>query len=383
MISTTKQIFENESVNFLSTNNISRTYNQQINPSAISELYLDEETADVHFLINKNQRIPAHKCILSASSTVFRQMLYGPLRETAAINITDDFIAVDNVFKEFLKIFYLCDIHIQSENVIDMFLLADKYDVPKLKEFCYHFLTYELTINIFFRAYELVSELAMKFDLSGLKTLCCDKIRLQADDLLISPYIAECSRETLKDIVKWAGLYCNEIFILEALMEWAKKSCEYRNIDPNSIVNCREALGDVLDLINFSDMAAEEFELCQQKYANLLSTEESEKIIHTITVRYEPSDIFVILVEVVADLYFYRNDDNFGITSIETISFKNVVECEGDEIEPFNFEFLRIPLWRSVYCYGYRYPSIIQRYAIPICIKKRNVFFQAPFGNCT
>lgn len=46
---------------------------------ALKKLYLDSETADVHFIFGneKKVRIPAHKMLMAANSDTFKSIFYG------------------------------------------------------------------------------------------------------------------------------------------------------------------------------------------------------------------------------------------------------------------------------------------------------------------
>lgn len=73
----------------------------------ISNMYLKSDYADVHYEIStdgQTEKVPAHKAILATASPVFRQMLFGPLKEGDVIKLPDTTVGA---FKEFLHFFYL------------------------------------------------------------------------------------------------------------------------------------------------------------------------------------------------------------------------------------------------------------------------------------
>lgn len=55
----------------------------------IKNMYLNEETADVHFVFDVEHRVPAHKNILASESKVFHTMFVGALKEKGQVKITD------------------------------------------------------------------------------------------------------------------------------------------------------------------------------------------------------------------------------------------------------------------------------------------------------
>ena len=88
--------------------------------------------SDIKFSFPGNDTIiPAHKYVLAVSSSVFFAMFYGDLAETRD---TIDIIDCDpDTFLSFLRFIY-CDeaIFKDTDSVVKVMLLADKYDVPSL-----------------------------------------------------------------------------------------------------------------------------------------------------------------------------------------------------------------------------------------------------------
>lgn len=103
-------------------------------------LYLNAETADVYFVIGGQQpseRVPAHKCILAASSPVFRAMFYEPLKEEDDIKIVN---TSAEAFKEFLRVLYFVGGEINVKNVHEVLRLGIMYDVDACVKKCDTFL---------------------------------------------------------------------------------------------------------------------------------------------------------------------------------------------------------------------------------------------------
>lgn len=69
------------------------------------KLYLNANGADIHFAFkSSDERIPAHKIILSAISPVFQTAFFGSMPVDDKIKIEDDGIN-GNAFKQFLQFF--------------------------------------------------------------------------------------------------------------------------------------------------------------------------------------------------------------------------------------------------------------------------------------
>lgn len=71
-------------------------------------------------------KIPAHKKVLAASSSIFSAMFNGPLKETGDVQIVD---VSSHAFREFLQIFYNNKVKLTLDNLNEVMVLVDKYDV--------------------------------------------------------------------------------------------------------------------------------------------------------------------------------------------------------------------------------------------------------------
>lgn len=90
---------------------------------SVGKFHHDSKTADVYFTFEPSTnngsdiRIGAHKNLLAATSDVFKAMLYGELKETGDIRLTD---VSDAAFKEFLQYFYQCTVKLTAENITEV-----------------------------------------------------------------------------------------------------------------------------------------------------------------------------------------------------------------------------------------------------------------------
>lgn len=103
----------------------------KVTSRATANMYLNEETADVHFVFeidDMEQRVAAHKSLLAAGSPVFHAMFYGTIKEKGDVKISD---ASVKGFMDFLSVFYLDQVKINKENVAEIMDLSNKYDIPE------------------------------------------------------------------------------------------------------------------------------------------------------------------------------------------------------------------------------------------------------------
>lgn len=103
----------------------------------IANLYAEQLMSDVCLVVGDN-RYPAHRVILCASSDVFQVMLMNPewneCRESV-IELKEDPMC-SMVFPQFLKYLYVGQIKVSIQTVMPMLELADKYNIKDLVELC-------------------------------------------------------------------------------------------------------------------------------------------------------------------------------------------------------------------------------------------------------
>lgn len=89
-------------------------------------------------LVVGNNRYPAHRVILCASSEVFQVMLMNPQWDEckkSVIELKED-PSCTEVFPQFLKYLYVGQIRISLQTVMPMLALADKYNIKDLVQLC-------------------------------------------------------------------------------------------------------------------------------------------------------------------------------------------------------------------------------------------------------
>ena len=102
----------------------------------LADLFVKQEGCDVKFYFNGNQKIGGHTSILSARSSVFKQVT----KTSKIIQVEDD--VEPNIFEQFLYYIYSgrTSKPFTEERAQALYKLADKYSVNDLKEDCVDFL---------------------------------------------------------------------------------------------------------------------------------------------------------------------------------------------------------------------------------------------------
>ncbi|KAL7288011.1 hypothetical protein TKK_0018061 [Trichogramma kaykai] len=106
--------------------------------------FLSEELSDI-ILIVEETKIPAHKIMLSAASPVFRAMFTHDMLENKenSVNINNTTV---NILTEMLRYIYTGEIEtIETDKILEILAVADKYQIDTLKTKCGEILCAELS----------------------------------------------------------------------------------------------------------------------------------------------------------------------------------------------------------------------------------------------
>ena len=112
--------------------------------AAYEDLFLKGTDADVKFVVG-NLEIPAHRVILAARVPYFSKMMSSGMVEARSKEIKIDDCDAES-FKRLLKYVYCAQLPDDLDSVaVKLLPLADKYDLPELKEACVHAMSKGLT----------------------------------------------------------------------------------------------------------------------------------------------------------------------------------------------------------------------------------------------
>lgn len=224
--------------------------------------------SDIKFAFPNEQIIPAHKYVLAISSPVFFAMFYGGLAEQGeTVDITD---CDPETFLQFLRYLYCDDTNFRDvNNAIEVWHLADKYDLPSLANECVNFVEAAMEPLNAFR----VIPCARRFNHKGLENVCWEIIDYNAQEIIANESFLDLKPEHLHSFLERSSLCVKETSLFKAVDRWAAKRCEESNMTVDG-TNKRSVLGeDLLKLIRFSLMSPEEFSEIVLPTDILLTTE--------------------------------------------------------------------------------------------------------------
>ena len=230
--------------------------------------------------------IPAHKYILSISSSVFFAMFYGEMAEPGdTIELPD---CDSESFLELLRFVYYDEVKLTGSNVIRILYLAKKYIIPSLSDECTKFLRENLNAtNVF-----TVLPGACIYEEANLIEKCWEMVDENTEDAMNSEAYLDNSHEMLCSVLERDTLTACEVDIFKAVDRWAEHQCKKQQREVSGEEK-RKILGDAVNLIRFPLMKQEEF-ACLVSKAELLSKED------------------------ICDVFFYFNK------AVELLKFSNV-----------------------------------------------------------
>ena len=185
---------------------------------------MNELLADVHFLIKKSdqdatqqvqqERIPAHKLILSIGSRVFMAMFFGTgshMNTSNEIEITD---VEPEPFKHMLRYLYTDELlYIEPESVMSTLYVAKKYEVSALEKECVDFLKSNLSAD---NAFMLLQQSRL-FDEHHLTELCLNLIDKHCCEAFGAECFLDIDLETLELVLKRDTLGTFSFFFISHL----------------------------------------------------------------------------------------------------------------------------------------------------------------------
>lgn len=239
----------------------------------IELLYLNSDGADVWFVF-KDERIPAHKLILTTMSPWLNTMFFGALPEGNEVNMTNGPVTAD-AFKEFLQFFYTDKVKLTLKNIESVMDLAKQSLADHIFAECEEFLAKSITTDTMCFGYQL----ALRYGASKLKKICEDEICVNAEQVLRSSSFMEFPYEFLEEILQCDSLACEEKDVFNACIAWAKAACKRNGKDPLKMENLRAQLKDTVHQIRFISMTKEEVARCIASCPGFFTANELEEII--------------------------------------------------------------------------------------------------------
>lgn len=185
----------------------------------ISFLFNKEILSDVHFLVGKGsqqQRIPAHKFVLSVGSAVFDALFNGAMAtQNSEIELPD---VEPAAFLALLCFLYSDEVFIGPESVMMTLYTAKKYAVPALEKACVDFLKCNLSSD---NAFMMLTQ-ARLFDEPQLAALCFETIDKNTSEALTADGFVDIDLDTLCAVLDRDTLRIREARLFQAVLRYVQ-----------------------------------------------------------------------------------------------------------------------------------------------------------------
>lgn len=164
-------------IQICSTNNYDPTHKSK-KLNSFGELFESEKFSDIKFIV-ENKEFKLHKCILSARSRVFSAMFEHNMRESKENVVKIDGISYD-VMKELFRFIYSEKVENLETLASDLLVAANKYELEDLKSLCEKVLIKNLSTNNVIDLYVLADH----HQAGELKSYVCEFLSKNAKDVL-------------------------------------------------------------------------------------------------------------------------------------------------------------------------------------------------------
>ncbi|XP_062023186.1 BTB/POZ domain-containing protein At4g08455-like [Rosa rugosa] len=119
--------------------------------------------------------VPAHKAVLASRSPVFRAMLENQMEESLSGTIKIGDVSYD-ALRAFVNYLYTAEICLDEEMACDLLILAEKYQVQHLKDYCEKFLVSKLNWDNSILSYTFAHQHNAKHIVDAALTLITDNM---------------------------------------------------------------------------------------------------------------------------------------------------------------------------------------------------------------
>ncbi|KAK5859645.1 hypothetical protein PBY51_021186 [Eleginops maclovinus] len=210
-----------------------RMYQQSLLQDGLCDLLENEKFVDCVLKIQEEE-FPCHRLVLAASSPFFKAMFLSELEESKKREIVLKDVE-PSVIKMILRYLYTSDINLTEQNVQDIFMVANMYQIPSIFSVCVSYLQEKLVLGNCLAIFRL-----------GL-LLDCPRLTLNARDFICERYqvvvrdqdFHQLGPSELAIIITSDALNIErEELVFESLMDWVKHDETNRIKDLPELLHC-------------------------------------------------------------------------------------------------------------------------------------------------
>ncbi|XP_035526783.1 kelch-like protein 40a [Morone saxatilis] len=210
-----------------------RMYQQTLLQDGLCDLLENDKFVDCVLKI-QDKEFPCHRLVLAASSPFFKAMFLSDLEESKKREIVLKDVE-PGVMGMILRYLYTSDINLTEQNVQDIFMVANMYQIPSIFSVCVSYLKEKLVLGNCLAIFRL-----------GL-LLDCPRLALTAREFICERYqvvvrdqdFLQLGPSELAIIITSDGLNVErEELVFESLMDWVRHDETHRVKDLPELLHC-------------------------------------------------------------------------------------------------------------------------------------------------
>ncbi|KAI5093104.1 kelch-like protein 40a [Silurus meridionalis] len=210
-----------------------RLYQQSLLLGGLCELLENDKFVDCILKI-KDQDFPCHKLVLAASSPYFKAMFLSDLEESKKREVVLKDVEPD-IMGMILRYIYTCDINLTEQNVQDVFMAANIYQIPSIFSVCVSYLEHKMVLSNCLAIFRLGLLLECPRLAAKARDYICDRFEL----IIRDKDFHQLGSGELAAIITCDSLSVEkEETVFEALMEWVKYDQIERLRDLPELLHC-------------------------------------------------------------------------------------------------------------------------------------------------
>ncbi|KAK2146021.1 hypothetical protein LSH36_639g01044 [Paralvinella palmiformis] len=201
----------------------------------LAMLYNNAKFSDVTLIVG-GKKFYAHKLLLANASDVFEQMLtseHWPDSGQSQLVLQEQEDCIP-VFCDFLKYIYSGQVALSMESVLGLLVLADKYNIPDLKDCCSAFMGQHLVTPPDQNKAITWYQYAIACNSSNLQEACYQYIVLNMDIIIQSPDWIYLDQHNLISLLQRSDLVVeSEYVLLQAVVCWLSEDNRLKYLNEN------------------------------------------------------------------------------------------------------------------------------------------------------
>ncbi|XP_026169236.1 kelch-like protein 40a [Mastacembelus armatus] len=210
-----------------------RMYQQTLLQDGLCDLLDNDKFVDCVLKI-QNKKFPCHRLVLAASSPFFKAMFLSDLEESKKREIVLKDVE-PGVMGMILRYLYTSDINLTEQNVQDIFMVANMYQIPSIFSVCVSYLKEKLVLGNCLAIFRLG------------QVLDCPRLTLAARDFICERYqvvirdhdFLQLGPRELSIILTSDALNVErEELVFESLMDWVRHDESNRLKDLPELLHC-------------------------------------------------------------------------------------------------------------------------------------------------